>query len=80
VRYKKRWSELSPSTRKLVVVGATFEATLKIAALVDLVRRPAEEIRGSKARWAAAIVLVNSVGALPVSYFVLGRRPSAGGR
>jgi hypothetical protein len=74
---KKRWAELSPQSRKLIVVGASFEAALKIAALIDLVRRPAEEIRGSKARWSAAILLVNSVGALPVIYFAFGRRAPA---
>ena len=73
----KRWSELSARTRKLIVVAALFEAALKIAALVDLVRRPAAEVRGSKARWATAIVVVNSGGALPIFYFVRGRR-SAG--
>jgi hypothetical protein len=67
---------LSPSTRKVVVVVATIEAALKIVALVDLVRRPATQIRGSKAKWAAAIVAVNSGGAVPIVYFVVGRRPS----
>ncbi len=80
VQRKKRWAELSPRTRKLIVVGATFEAALKIAALIDLARRPAEAIRGSKARWAVAIVLVNSLGGLPVIYFVFGRRAPARGR
>lgn len=76
VRRKKRWAELSSRTRKLIIVGASFEAALKVAALIDLARRPAEEIRGSKARWAAAIVFVNSVGALPVVYFAFGRQAS----
>ncbi len=71
---KKSWDELSPRTRRLIVVGATLEGLLKIAALVDLARRPAEEVRGSKPRWAVAIVLVNSVGALPIAYCVYGRR------
>ena len=79
MRRKKRWSELSPRARQLIVVGATLEATVKVAALIDLVRRPAEEIRGSKARWAAGIVFVNSLGVLPVIYFAWGRQPSAGG-
>jgi hypothetical protein len=71
---KKRWSDLSPRNRRLIVVGGTLEATLKVAALVDLVRRPAEQVRGSKVRWAAAIVLINSVGLVPISYFAYGRR------
>jgi len=65
---KKRWHDLSLRTRRLIIVAATFEGVLKIAALIDLVRRPADEVRGSKAKWAAAIVVVNSAGALPLYY------------
>ncbi len=72
---KRRWSDLSPRSRRLIIVGAVFEGLLKIAALVDLVRRPAEQIRGRKWVWAVAVVLVNSVGAVPLAYFLRGRRP-----
>lgn len=71
---RMRWSDLSPRSRRLIMIGGAFEGALKAAALVDLVRRPAEEVRGSKGLWAAVIVLVNSVGAVPVAYFVYGRR------
>ena len=71
---RKRWSELSPGRRRFIIVGGTFEGVLKVAALVDLARRPAGEVRGSKPGWAAAIVLVNSLGAVPIAYFVYGRR------
>ena len=71
---KKRWSELSEGARRLVVLGAVFEGVLKIMALIDLKRRPASEIRGSKAIWATALVLVSSAGAVPIAYFVYGRR------
>jgi hypothetical protein len=74
---KRRWSELSERTRKLILLGAAFEGVLKILALIDLKRRPAGEIRGSKAKWATAVVLVNSVGAVPIAYFLCGRQ--AGG-
>ncbi|MGN6613232.1 MAG: PLD nuclease N-terminal domain-containing protein [Angustibacter sp.] len=70
----RRWSDLSERNRRLIVVTGAAEAVLKIAALVDLRRRPAEEVRGSKKLWAVAIVLVNSVGAVPIAYFALGRR------
>jgi len=53
-----------------------FEGVLKVAALTDLARRPASEVRGSKLRWALAVTLVNSVGAVPIAYFVRGRRRS----
>ena len=71
---KRRWSDLSPRTRRFIVVGGVFEGIVKTVALVDLRRRPAAEVRGSKRAWATAIVLVNSVGAVPVAYFLLGRR------
>lgn len=71
---KKRWNKLSPHTRRLIIAGGVFEALLKVAALIDLARRPANAVRGSKSRWAAAIILSNSVGAVPIAYFVRGRR------
>jgi hypothetical protein len=70
----KRWKDLSPRTRRAIIAAGTAEGALKIAALIDLARRPSDQVRGSKLRWAAAIALVNSLGAVPVSYFVRGRR------
>ena len=71
---KKRWEDLSPGQRRLIVVTAVAEGMLKIAALVDLARRPAAEVKGSKARWALVITLVNSLGVVPLAYFKFGRR------
>jgi hypothetical protein len=76
MRTKRRWSDLSRRQRVLLLLGAAFEGTLKILALRDLRRRPAEEIRGSKKVWATALVLANSAGAVPIAYFRLGRRTS----
>ncbi|HEY5660238.1 MAG TPA: PLD nuclease N-terminal domain-containing protein [Gaiellaceae bacterium] len=70
----KRWNELSPRTRRLVVVAGVVEGVLKLAALADLVRRPSTQIRGSKAAWAAAVTLINALGAVPIAYFAWGRR------
>jgi hypothetical protein len=61
----------------LVVSASTIEAALKIAALIDLARRPAATVRGSKAAWAASISLVNSLGVVPIAYFLWGRRSSS---
>jgi hypothetical protein len=69
----KRWSDLSPRARKLLVGAAIAEATLKLAVLADLRRRPADQIRGRKKAWACAM-LVNSAGIIPASYFIFGRR------
>jgi hypothetical protein len=74
VARKKRWDELSLRARRRIVVAATFEGVLKIAALIDPARRPADEVRGSKAKSATAMVVVNSGGALPPHYFARGRR------
>lgn len=71
----RRWSELSDRERRWILVASAVEGALKVAALVDIKRRPAEQIRGSKAVWATAVGLVNSVGLIPIGYFVLGRRP-----
>jgi hypothetical protein len=69
-----KWDELSTRRRRLIIVGAALDGALKIAALVDLARRPAGEVRGSKLCWAAAITLINSVGAVPIAYLTYGRR------
>jgi hypothetical protein len=70
------WAGLSPRTRWLLAVGAAVETTLKAAALVDLKRRPASQVRGSKWLWASSMI-VNSAGLIPISYFAFGRRPAA---
>jgi hypothetical protein len=68
-----KWSDLSPRTRRIVTAAAIAEAGLKAAVLIDLRRRPASQVRGSKKLWAASMI-VNSAGLIPISYFVLGRR------
>jgi hypothetical protein len=71
---RTKWQDMSPRTRRLIIALSTVEGVLKIAALIDLARRPASQIRGSKARWATAITLINSLGAVPIAYFARGRR------
>jgi hypothetical protein len=70
----KRWHDLDPRTRQMIMIGSAVDLALKTAAIVDLARRPADQVRGSKPVWAVALALVNSVGVLPVVYFVAGRR------
>ncbi len=67
----KRWSELSIGQRRGVVLSGVAQVALLIAALVDIHRRPQEEVRGNKWLWTAA-AFVNFVG--PVSYFLFGRK------
>ena len=70
----KKWSDLSQPTRRLIIVGAAVETSLKAVALVDMKRRPASEIRGSKWMWLPALTIVNSAGLAPLAYFLWGRR------
>jgi hypothetical protein len=69
-----QWSDLSERTRRLLIAAAIADVTLRVAALIDIKRRPASQIRGRKWAWATAVAIVNSAGILPVSYFVFGRR------
>ncbi len=71
---RRRWSDLSERERRLIVLAGTLDAVLRIAALVDLRRRTAEEVRGSKRAWGIAVAVVNSGGIVPSAYFLLGRR------
>lgn len=71
---KRRWQELSPRVRRVLVLVGAVEGMLKTAALLDLRRRPAHEVRGSKRSWAVAIVLTNSAGVVPLAYLLRGRR------
>ena len=71
---RRRWTDLSRRTRHLILGAAAVEGALKVAALVDLARRPADLVRGSKLKWAGAILLINSSGAAPITYFARGRR------
>ena len=67
----QRWSDLSPTQKATVVLSAAIQLGLLAAALVDIYRRPAAEIRGNKKVWVAA-AFMNFVG--PIAYFLLGRK------
>jgi hypothetical protein len=70
----RKWSDLSKPTQRLIIVAGVVETSLKAAALVDMKRRPASQIRGPKWVWAPAVTVVNSFGLAPLAYFVFGRR------
>lgn len=67
---RRRWSELSGPQRVAIVALASVELALTATALVDLARRPADQVRGPKALWALGC-FVQPVG--PVAYLVAGR-------
>jgi hypothetical protein len=75
----RRWGDLSERNRRLIIAAAIGEAVLKTAVLIDIRRRPASQIRGSKRMWILAAVLVNSAGVGSLSYFAFGRRRHAEG-
>ncbi|MFN7149064.1 MAG: PLD nuclease N-terminal domain-containing protein [Microthrixaceae bacterium] len=70
MKRNRRWSELSGGQRAAIVAGAAVELALTATALVDLARRPAEQVRGPKALWALGCV-IQPVG--PIAYLAVGR-------
>ncbi len=72
---KKTWSELSDAQKTAILVVGSVELALTATALVDLARRPAEQVHGRKALWLLGI-LVQPVG--PVVYLAWGaHKPAA---
>jgi hypothetical protein len=69
----KNWRDLSTREKAPLVLRRIVQFALLAAALVDMHRRPAEEINGSKWLW-SAVALVNFMGIGPIVYFLLGRK------
>lgn len=72
---KKKWSERSKGSRRLIVGLGIVEVALLVATLADLKRRPAAQIKGPRWMW-TGLAFVNIIG--PVSYFAFGRRRQIG--
>lgn len=71
---EKRWSELSPVTRVVIVKLAVLDVALKCWALADLVNRPQSQVKGSKAAWAIGLTISSSAGVLPATYLAWARK------
>jgi hypothetical protein len=69
-RRSKSWRDLSERQKAAVVVAGAAELGMAAAAWADLARRPADQVRGPKWRW-ALLIAVNFIG--PIAYFRLGR-------
>ena len=69
---KRRWKDLTRGQKIVVGVVGAAQLTLTAAAYRDLLRRPAEQVNGTKLAWGLAL-LVNWVG--PIAYFLDGRKP-----
>lgn len=67
----KKWSELSSGQQTAILTLASVEMALTATALVDLIRRPADQVHGRKAVWAVAL-FVQPVG--PIAYLWVHRR------
>ena len=68
---KMRWDDLSNGQKMGLIVLATVQIGLLVAALWDLAHRSADEVRGDRRMW-AGLVFVNWIG--PLAYFTVGRR------
>ena len=73
LRRRTPWRELTPRQQQAMMIRGALQLGLLSAALSDLRRRPASQIRGPKALW-AVISFANYLGAGPIAYFLLGRR------
>ena len=71
---KKRWQDLTVVEKIGVALMGTVQLLLLVTALWDISRQPADEIKGDK-RWWTAAVFVNFIG--PISYFLFGKRKAA---
>ena len=69
---KRRWSDLTPAQQGLILASAAVELALTATAIIDLARRPADQIRGPKPLWLLGCI-VQPLG--PIAYLALGRRP-----
>jgi hypothetical protein len=69
----KKWSDLTARQKAPFVLRGTVQFALLAAALADIYRRPAEEIRGSKWLW-SAVAFANSMGIGSIAYFLFGRK------
>jgi len=74
---KKKWSDRSKRSRRLIVATGVVEVVLVVATLIDIKRRPADQMKGSKRMW-TALAFVNIAG--PIAYFAFGRRQKPGFR
>jgi hypothetical protein len=73
----KQWKDLTDAQKRGIVFLGALQLALLITALIDIRRRPADAINGSKRLW-TAVVFINGIG--PIAYFVVGRKRPAPAR
>lgn len=68
---QRRWQDFTPAQQAGLLVTASVQLSLAVSAWADLAARPADQVNGRKAVW-AAVIAINVVG--PLTYFTKGRR------
>ena len=68
---RPRWDELPRWQQAGIVAVSAVEIVLTTMAVIDLVRRPREQVRGPKTLWALSLT-VQPFG--PIAYLALARR------
>jgi hypothetical protein len=71
---RTRWKDLTDTQKFAFGFLGAIELSLLVAALLDIRRRPAEQIHGSKRMW-TALAFIEFFG--PIAYFLFGRRRQA---
>ena len=71
---KRRFRDLSPMSKSLVIAVGVIQVGLNVAAQIDITRRPASQVRGPKLRW-RLLSFVNVFG--PLAYFRWGRQSTS---
>jgi len=74
VMRRKQWSDLTDMQKRGILFLGALQIGLLIAALIDIRRRPADAINGSKRLW-RVVAFVNFIG--PIAYLLFGRKRQA---
>jgi hypothetical protein len=69
--HRKEWGDMTTTQRAGLVLLGLIQVALLAAALIDIRRRSADELNGSKRLWTLA-AFVNFIG--PIAYFIFGRK------
>lgn len=68
---RKQWGDMTTTQQAGLVLMGVIQVALLAAALIDIRRRSADELNGSKRLWVLA-AFVNFIG--PLAYFIFGRK------
>lgn len=72
----QRWDELDPAKQVAIMLLVSVKVASTVAAWSDLAARPADQIRGSKRRW-AFVIAIDLIG--PLLYWRRGRLDAPAG-